>query len=139
MASFAAKARTASAAALFAKRQQDLDAARALVKERQSLLFVAGQLLPKAKVAEEKERVAALNPSLVARSTKATPTKTTAKSKAVSAKVAAKCVPFKPAKRGRPTDGMCNFCKWRLAGLKGGKAHTCGKIPYTRIGEAMRV
>ena len=132
MASFAAKARTASAAALFAKRQKDLDAARALVKERQSLLFVAGQLLTKAKVAEERERVAALNPSLVARSTKATPTKTTAKSKAVSAKVAAKCVPF--VKRGRPADGSCNACKRRVAGLKGGKAHTCGKIPYTRTG-----
>ena len=132
MASFAAKARTASAAALFAKRQQDLDAARALVKERQSLLFVAGQLLTNAKVAEERERVAALNPSLVARSTKATPTKTTAKSKAVSAKVAAKCVPF--VKRGRPTDGSCNACKRRLAGLKGGKAPTCGKTPYARTG-----
>ena len=134
MASFAAKVRTASVAALFAKRQKDFDAAKALVKERQSLLFVAGQLLTKAKVAEERERVAALNPSLVARSTQATPTKTTAKSKALSSKVAAECVPFKPVKRGRPTDGLCNACKRRAAGLRGGKAHTCGKTPYARTG-----
>ena len=132
MASSAAKARTASAAAFFAKRQQAYDAVKALLKVRAAELFVASQLLTKAKVAEERERVAALNPSLVSKSTKATTTKTTAKSKAVSAKVAAKCVPF--VKRGRPTDGSCNACKRRLAGLKGGKAHTCGKTPYARVG-----
>ena len=34
--------------------------------------------------------------------------------------------------RGRPSSGECNQCRRLLMGLKGGKAHTCGKIPYNR-------
>ena len=98
----------------------------------QSQTLAAGSLYQRAAVEEVKERVAALAPAMVARPSKKTPTKT-AKTAAVSAKVAV-CRPRVPIKRGRPTDGSCNACKRRLAGLKGGKAHTCGRPRYARFG-----
>ena len=132
MASAAAKARTAAALALYLKGQKEVAELKAKLKLAQSKTLAAGTLYQRAIVAEEKERVAALAPAMVARPSKKTPTKT-AKMAAVSAKVAV-CRPFVPVKRGRPTDGSCNACKRRLMGLKGGKAHTCGRPRYARFG-----
>ena len=55
---------------------------------------------------------------------KATILKGSAKTPGNPGGVAAFCTAYRP--------DICNTCRRRLAGLRGGKAHTCGKILYAR-------
>ena len=68
---------------------------------------------------EQKDKIANAKPKVVVG-------KKQPKAKGAVCKVIAKSI------RGRPSSGECNQCRRVLMGWKGGKAHTCGKIPYSR-------
>ena len=86
---------------------------------------VSGDAVAREVVQEERNKLAKLSPK---------PKATVKKMGKPLGKKGTICKPCEPAKRGRPSSGECNACKRLLAGKKGGKPHTCGRIPYSRIG-----
>ena len=100
------------------------------MKEARAALRVSGDAVVKEVREEEKRKLAKAVPKPLP--------KPTVKPKAEGVKKdhlkkPAICKPVVPAKRGRPSSGECNACKRLLLGLKGGKPHTCGRVPYSRI------
>ena len=98
------------------------------LKLARAAMKVSGDAVAKEVSKEEKQKIGKLSPP-----PKVPPTKPVKGSVKFIVKG---CKPGAPAKRGRgrPTDGECNACKRLLAGKKGGKPHTCGRVPYSRIG-----
>ena len=111
------------------KRVLDLVSQR---KEARAAFKVSGDAVAKEVREEEKKKLAKLLPKPPAKpkvdgATKVNETKKHHLKPAV-------CKPVAPVKRGRPSSGECNACKRLMLGLKGGKPHTCGRVPYSRIG-----
>ena len=130
----------ATAKAIHAANAKRLLSLREQLQEAQVAYRVSGAVVERETRLEEKKKLEARLPKLVAKSlAKAAPaptTKSTVKGvrgahlkKAVSV-----CPPCGvPRKVGRPSSGECNACKRLLLGKKGGKPHTCGRVRYSRM------
>ena len=92
-----------------------------MVKLARAAVKASGDQLAKEVARDQKEKMARASP------------KATARSKP-GVKKAVLCKPF-VRMVGRPVNesGACNQCRWLLSGKKGGKPHTCGKLPYVRL------
>ena len=116
----------AAARSIHAANQKDVVELLTKLKVARAALKVSGDLVAKEAAKAMKEKISTTLPKPTVK-----PKVTVGK---LSVKKAAVCKPYVPVKRGRPSDGSCNACKRLLLGKKGGKPHTCGRIPYSRIG-----
>ena len=89
------------------------------VKLARAACKASGDIVAREVGKEQKDKIANVKPKVVVG-------KKQPKVKGAVCKVIAKSI------RGRPSSGECNQCRRVLMGLKGGKAHTCGRIPYNR-------
>ena len=99
------------------------------LKIARAALKVSGDLLAKETVKAEREKLAKVLPKQAVK-----PKAEVGKVVKALTKKSVVCKPYVPVKRGRPSSGECNACKRLLLGLKGGKPHVCGRVPYSRIG-----
>ena len=116
----------AARTALAAKNKLVIDLETRLKEARAERTVLVAEVVKEVAREAKAKLVKVLPPKVVA------PAKTTKVRRTVK-EPAAVCVPFAPAKRGRPVLSGCNACRRKDLGFTSyGKGHTCGKTQYAR-------